>query len=373
MSRPDDTKKPSAVRRSIAAEHVGSISGRTAVITLIAIGFVLHEVQTALLPFVAAGITAYVATPLVNWLTRRTGLPRVLMAVVVFLALIAAAGLMVKVGLPPLIRGFMRLANDFQGTIERAVSELIGPRNVDLFGHVMNAAQIAQYLVDNIRGWLEQSENLLTLATISFGGAIGLILSIVVLFYFLVDGPRIARGLFWLVPPKQRVFVGYLAARLDPALKRYFVGLAVVVLYAMVAAYIGLGYVLGLRHAVFLAILTGVLEIVPFVGPVAAAVIAGLVAIKSATSIWSVIAYAAYATILRLSIDQLIAPVVLGRAGRIHPVLVIFCFLTGGALFGFAGVILAVPVALSVKVVLEAIYDEPETAEITPSKRNKSP
>jgi len=49
----------------------------------------------------------------------------------------------------------------------------------------------------------------------------------------------------------------------------------------------------------------------------------------------------------------------LGNAARVHPTLVIFCFLAGGALFGIVGVILAVPVALTVKVVLATIYDEP--------------
>ena len=94
------------------------------------------------------------------------------------------------------------------------------------------------------------------------------------------------------------------------------------------------------------------------IGPAASAVIAGLVAIQEAKSIWSILAYVIYASALRLSIDQLVGPLVLGNAGRIHPALVIFCFLAGGVLFGVAGVILAVPAALTVKVVLATIYDE---------------
>ena len=74
---------------------------------------------------------------------------------------------------------------------------------------------------------------------------------------------------------------------------------------------------------------------------------------------WSIIAYVIYATALRLSIDQLVGPLLLGSAARVHPTLVIFCFLAGAAMFGIVGVILAVPVALTVKVVLAAIYGEP--------------
>ncbi len=87
--------------------------------------------------------------------------------------------------------------------------------------------------------------------------------------------------------------------------------------------------------------------------------IAGVVAIQEAKSIWSIITYVIYASALRLSIDQLVGPVVLGNAARVHPTLVIFCFLAGGALFGIVGVVLAVPLALTIKVALAMIYGEP--------------
>ena len=132
-----------------------------------------------------------------------------------------------------------------------------------------------------------------------------------------------------------------------------------VIVYAGCAAYIGLGLFLRLRHAAFLAALTGLLEVLPVVGPALSAVIAGLVAIQEAKSVWSIVAYVIYASALRLSIDQLVGPLVLGNAARVHPTLVIFCFLAGGALFGIVGVILAVPFALTVKVALATIYGEP--------------
>jgi predicted PurR-regulated permease PerM len=87
---------------------------------------------------------------------------------------------------------------------------------------------------------------------------------------------------------------------------------------------------------------------------------AGLVAVQQASSGWSIIAYCIYATALRISIDQFFGPLVLGRAAYVPPVLVIFCFLAGGLLFGIVGVMLSVPVALSIKVLLRVIYQEPE-------------
>ena len=107
------------------------------------------------------------------------------------------------------------------------------------------------------------------------------------------------------------------------------------------------------------SVVTGLLEMIPVAGPIASAVIAAIVAFEVADGTSEVIAFVIYAAVLRLSIDQIVGPLVLGRAGRIHPVLVIFCFLAGGLLFGVAGVIMAVPVALTVRATLATVYREP--------------
>ncbi len=72
----------------------------------------------------------------------------------------------------------------------------------------------------------------------------------------------------------------------------------------------------------------------------------------------SILAYTLYAIALRLSIDQIVGPIVLGRAAHVHPVLIIFCFFTGGIVFGIPGVILAVPVALLIRSTLATLYGD---------------
>ena len=62
---------------------------------------------------------------------------------------------------------------------------------------------------------------------------------------------------------------------------------------------------------------------------------------------------------LPASIDQLVGPLVLGRAAKVHPVVIIFSFLAGAVLFGAIGLLLAVPVAASIKIVLSIYYSEP--------------
>ena len=184
--------------------------------------------------------------------------------------------------------------------------------------------------------------------------------------FFLLDSRRISRELFWLVPPRYRPFAARVWVELEPVLGRYFVGIALVVVYASVAAYVGLGLFLGLDNAVVLSVMTGFLEIIPLVGPAASAIIAGFAAVEEAAGTGAIIAYVIYAAALRISIDQLFGPLVLGRAGRIPPVLVIFCFLAGGLLFGVVGVVLAVPTALTVRTVLHVLYDEARQPDDAP-------
>ncbi len=363
-SRTKAKKNAAAAARGSASARIEGVSGRAAIVVLVILGLFFFEVRDILLPFVLAGAIAYAATPLVEWGTRRTGWPRCAIAAAVFLAVIALAAGLAALALPPLLRAAIRIFSDLQGTIERTVVQAIGDRSVELFGRSMNAAQIAKELVDSMRRWFEQLGDfgqigdLASFAAMGIAVMIGVILTIVILGFFLIGGPQIARGLFWLVPPRQRPLAEQLWARIDPVLKRFLLGVAIIVAYSTAVAFVGLGLVLHVRHAGILAVMTGLLEIIPFAGPISAATIAGLVALSLKPGLSTVIGFAIYATLLRVSIDEFIAPVVLGRAAHIHPVLVIFALLSGGILFGLSGILLAVPVALSAKVVLATIYGE---------------
>lgn len=348
-------------------EHVGRISTQTTIFALIAIALILYEIQWILPPFVIAGLLAYITTPAIDWATARSRMPRPLFALAAFTVFLLFAIAIGYLGIPPLASETTHLFNDFEAIIHALAEGLIGSGKISLLGQPMDAAQLADAAGSGLRNWFSQTTVLARFGAVAFGTMFGLILTLVLLFYFLLSGPGIMRGLLRLLPPRQRPLIMHIWTVLDPVLKRYFIGVLVVVAYAASAAYVGLGLVLGLPHAVLLALLTGVLEMIPVVGPGASAVIAGLVAIYYAAGIGAIVAYAIYATALRISIDQLFGPLALGAAARLHPVLVIFCFLSGAFLFGVVGVIMAVPVALVVKVTLALLYDE-LTTEVLASK-----
>jgi predicted PurR-regulated permease PerM len=319
----------------------------------------LYMIRLILLPFVVSAIVAFISTPIVTLLHRRVRMPRVAACALVFVIIAAVAGVLGFFALPPFISEMTRMVGNFQTVLETLVMRIFGNGPIQFLGHSSSPSQLADIAVQGLRDFLVQNGRLLLLATAGIAGFFSFILAWVLLFYFLADGPRIARGVLWLVPPSRRPLVQYILPMLAHMLRRYFTGVAVVVSYAAVAAYFGLGIFLHVDHAVVLAILTGLLETIPVVGPAASAVIGALAAMDRDTSFANLVAFAVYLTLLRISIDQVLGPVVLGKAARISPVLVMFCFLSGAILFGISGVILAVPFALSIKVVLEAVYEEP--------------
>jgi len=333
-------------------------SSATVIGVVIALAIFVYLVRDILFPFVFAGILAYVCTPLVDWLTARTHWPRWLFAVGALVALMALAAVLVFLGWRPLLHEVARTAADLQGRVELLVRQFIGDSTFKLLGQTIDAAQIATSVSDGVRDWFSARGSMLQALVYSFAGLFAIILSWVLLGYFLIDAPRISEGLFWLVPPHHRPFVHRVWNDLNPILRRYFVGVALVVAYASIFAYIGLGFFLHLHHAVLLALLTGILEVLPIFGPFASAVIAGLVAVRQAAGAWNIIAYVIYAVLLRVSIDEFFGPIVLGKAAYVRPVLVIFCFLAGAILFGIVGIVLAIPVALTIKMSLYELYKE---------------
>jgi predicted PurR-regulated permease PerM len=352
----ESSGEANAGERDRAALPHDTGEARAVILAAAALTVFLYFIKLILLPFVLPAILAYICKRPLDWLAERTRWPRLLFAVAFFVAIVGLGGLFAVFAAQRVVAEAQSLGGDLQGTLQKLVGDAIDNHPVQLLGHPVDAHQIVQSVLDRIRDWTGQTDQLALFTGYSLAAIMGAFLSVVLLFYFLTSGERIAAGLLWIAPPHRRPLVRRIWARLDPVLTRYFIGMIAVVVYATIASYVGLGFFLGIQHAVLLALLTGILETVPVIGPTSAAILAGLISLRTATGFMSIVDYALYATALRLSIDQLVGPIVLGTAAHVHPVLIIFCFLAGGIVFGIPGIILAVPVALAIKSTLATLY-----------------
>jgi predicted PurR-regulated permease PerM len=105
----------------------------------------------------------------------------------------------------------------------------------------------------------------------------------------------------------------------------------------------------------WVAILTGILEIIPVVGPITAGAIAATIGFSQGGASQAA-AIAIVYFVLRQVEDQLVMPIVVGRAVHIHPLVTIFAVLVGEKIAGVLGMILAVPIAATLKVILDYAY-----------------
>jgi len=347
-ARPGSITRAAPIRRWPPAVAVGGVA------------LILFLLRDALLPFAVAGALAFLVTPAIDRAHRRVGGPRWILAIIAYLAILAIFGAIVAAIAGHALREAGELGARLPRLVHRALEELLR-----LLGPAIGALDLKAIAADIDQRLAQLPGPATALAAARYGldGLFAGILALVVLAYFLIAGRRIANGLLWLVPPAQRPQAAAVAATIQPLLWRYLAGLAVVVAATSTTAWMVFGPIFHLPHAALLAVAVGLLELIPVVGPAVALALIGLAAIEQA-SVAEMAALCGFAIALRIAIDELLGPVVLGRAVRLHPVAILFAFVAGGTLFGMVGLLLAVPAAAVLKIVLAACYAEPAVVRV---------
>ncbi|HEX3881075.1 MAG TPA: AI-2E family transporter [Stellaceae bacterium] len=353
------TGKPRARKRAEPTTTARAPVGGWAIAATLAVAAVmLYTIRYALLPFVFAIAIAFVVDPVVDWVERHGHIRRWMAATCVFVLVAGALAAILYWLAVELVSDATVLMRQGNQTATALLTRLFGPDGVTFFGTTYSPHEILASAGRAAEGLLG-ARAVVDVAGVGLIACFGMFLLLVLVLYFLISGPRLADGAIWLIPPERRQAVEQLLPRIVPALRRYLVGVLAVVVYTSAVAWIGFGVVFGLPHAPLLAVTVGLLEIIPAIGPVTAAVLAAVAAFQHGAGIAGVVGPIAFIIVLRLSIDNLVGPLVLGQAARVHPVVVIFAFVCGAMLFGAIGLLLAVPVAVTIKTVLRHYYAEP--------------
>lgn len=333
------------------------VSGWPIAATFAVVVFLFYEIRYAVLPFVLAVALAFIVEPLVAWLTPRTGRRRWLAALFAYLALLALIGAIAYWIGTAAVAELFSFVQHLPAIVHYLMLRLLGPRGISLLGQTYTPDSLVRLM----SGWAQNAIGFgvaANAASYGIAALLGVVLTIVLLAYFMVSGPHLAASAIWLIPPERRGSVERLLPQLVPALRRYLLGILAVVTYTALLAWIAFGPVFHLPHALVLAIAVGFLEIIPVVGPGASAVLVGVTALQQHTPL-AMLTLIGVVIFLRLTVDNLVGPIVLGSAARLHPVVVIFAFLVGAMLFGVVGLILAVPTAVCIKTALTHYYADP--------------
>src|SRR5437868_7557983 len=324
-------------------------------VLVVAMAFVLYRAGDIVRPFIWGAILGYILLPVVRAFENRLTNQRSLAAAIVFVAvvLVLAGG----------IRFLAPLAVEQGQTFQRSLPTLIANAQNTLAETLdqMGAEDLVPIVFGPIStAPLEVSRNVATLALPFIVGFSHFLLEFLVFliatFFFLRDWPRLINWSKRLVPATSRHELLPLGEQVSILLSRYVRGQLLLVAIMSTATTIGLT-LFGVPFSLLLGLLTGVLEVIPIIGPITAGAIACLVALGNPNPFgWSQLAYvgaiAVMYTVLRHAEDYFVIPLVIGRIVRLHPAVVIFALLAGGAVFGLIGVVLAVPVAATARLVL---------------------
>src|SRR5919201_1188169 len=315
--------------------------------------FIVYRAGDIVRPFVWAAIVAYVLLPGVALLERRLSLPRTLSALIIFVGLLATVIGGGRVLVPLVVEQLRELQRTLPTLVVNAENTLT--ETADQLG----LEDLDQVIVA-FAGVTDLSQ-MIGRNAVAFVVGLGhflleLLVFFIATFFLLRDAPRLLQWIRRILPRSQRNELVPLIADVNALLGRYVRGQLFLIGVMATATFIGLS-LLQVPFSILLAILTGVLEVIPIVGPITAGAIACLVALGhpapwGLSQIWYVVVVAVMYTVLRHAEDYFVIPLVIGRIVKLHPAVVIFSLLTGGAVFGLLGVLVAVPVAATTRLVL---------------------
>lgn len=327
---------------------------------------ILWLARDVLGPFVVAGLLAYAFSPLVAAGSRRTGLPRPAVALAGYLVGLTLLGVATWVIGGRLVAEVEEFAAGGPDSLAATLTGLLGGPELKIGSQHVAVADVAAQFEAALGGLVASPGDALHLASLVGEYALHVFLVVIVSFYLVLDGGRFGAYGLRLLEPEQRQRARILAGRIHEVLGRWLLGQLFLIGLVAVVVYLILGPVLHLPYALALGLLTGVLEVIPLVGPIAAAGVAVLVAFTHGGAPVAGVVLIIYVTLRQVE-DQLVMPVVIGRAVHLHPVVTIFAVLVGLANWGVLGGLLGVPVAAALNVTMHELgLDRPTDESSSP-------
>ncbi len=325
---------------------------------------VLWLARDVLGPFVVGAVIAYAFGPPVTVAQRRTGWPRIAVVGIGYIVSLAIIIILAALLADQAVREFGTLATGGPDALATTLRSLVGADSINLAGQTFSISEIAQAAEDQIAGLFASPGDALHLATEAGSFLLDSFLVVVVSFYLLLDGPRLLERMVLRVPDDRRDRLVAILDRIHVTLGRWLRGQLLLIALVALAVYLILGPILHVPHALAIGILTGILEILPLVGPIVATAIAAIFAFSSGGLTLAIIVVVIY-FVLRQVEDQLVMPVVIGRIVHLHPVVTIFAVLVGLSAFGLLGGVLGVPVAAAAMVVFNEFFPPDQEPEPT--------
>ena len=328
-------------------------------VTLAISGWLVYLLAPVLTPFIAAGLLAYIGDPLADRL-QRLKIGRTLAVIVVFLLTFVFLALLVLL-VGPLIRQQVGALFEALPAITSQIEQVWLPRiaefmNVPLGEDVGLSAFLADYS-SMATSWAGKALSSVTSTGSMLAAAVmSLFLIPILTFYLLRDWDYIVTHVGALIPESQRETAFSLVRDTDEMLGAFLRG-QLLVMFALAIIYsLGLSMI-GVKFAIAIGVVSGLVSFVPYLGFVFGIILASLTVMLEPEPVWLFVGVVATFGIGQLIEGTILTPKLVGDRIGLHPVLVIFAIAAGGQLFGFFGILLALPAAAVLSVLVRFAYE----------------
>lgn len=312
------------------------------IILLSAVLYLLYSIHAVLMPFLYALAFVYILRPIVNFLDNK-GLPRVLALILSYLGMILTLTLLSMYLGPILIKESNSLAGKFPDYISNVsvyINNLIANypflKSDEVIKFISGFESSLSTFVKNI------AQSIPRITAGFFGGLLNIILAPIIAFYILKDLNAIRTTISDAIPERHRVEGMQIIRKIDCIVGGFLKGQAMVALSVAIISGIALS-ILGIDYAILLGLLIGVFNIIPYLGPILGGAPAVIIALG--TSWQLAVGVIGVLAIIQQLDSVVISPRIMSQQVNLHPSVVIFAILVGGSLFGFIGMLIAIPIA----------------------------
>ncbi len=356
--------------------RAGSVSwavcGLAAVLVLL--GIVAWVLRVIWPPLILAGAIVFLLNPVVTRLQGRH-IPRALGTGFAYLGVVAVVGLTILLVAPLAIDQYDQLAEEWpelRRDLEEQLDDLSERSQEDEWPIVIPSSQELEDQFSNGSTADEDGDGVVTeeerqdafadqlstareLALSVFHVGIIFVLAPIIAFYLLVDLPHIRRVCRSLVPERARPDAMVLARRLGTAIGGYFRGQLAVACVVGVMSSIAM-LIIDLPFWLIVGMVAGLFNMIPLIGPWIGAIPGIIIAVTTGGGLGQAVAVAVAMAIVQQIDNHFISPIVMQRAVKLHPAVVMLALLAGGTLGGFFGLLLAVPTTAVLKIVLGHVW-----------------
>jgi len=335
----------------VSEDHTPHVAYRAVLLAagLLLFGLLFRQLVTLLLAIL---ITIVFAIPLAAAATRfeRRGLPRPVGALIALLGGIAVLALLITLLVPT----FIDQTDEFADAVPGIVDDLEGTY-ADVTGE--DASDVGDRVQEFVEKWTDDPEKLIgpiTSIGLNVAGILGALVLILITAYYMAIRPEpLVDGLVNLFPPPRREHVRRVLDRIRRSWIGWMEGVLVDMLATFVLTFVGLSLI-GLDFAIFFAVLSAFLVVVPYFGAIAGAIPPVLFALTDSPG-KALLALGVYVLVQQIESNVTI-PIVMSQRTRMHPAVIAIGVVVVGQLFGFVGLFVAVPILSLIVIATEEFW-----------------